>query len=128
MGTILKVTDKTSIVLVQCVKVLKSYKNRIAKIGDLILVSVQWVNSKKYSLLKPRFKKKYLKGTVHRALVIRTKVNFSRTAGIYLRFNQNSAVLVTYTRVPVSNRIYGPLLKEMCMKLPAIGCVSICMI
>jgi ribosomal protein L14 len=41
MGTILKVTDKTSIVLVQCIKVLKSYKKKIAKIGDLILVSVQ---------------------------------------------------------------------------------------
>jgi len=57
LGSILKVSDKTSIVLVQCVKVLKSYKKKIAKTGDVILVSVQWINTKKYVLLKARFKK-----------------------------------------------------------------------
>jgi large subunit ribosomal protein L14 len=128
MGTILKVSDKTSVVLVQCIKVLKSYKNRIAKLGDVVLVSVQWINTKRYALLKARFKKRYLKGTIHRALVIRTKVNFCRSTGIYLKFNENCVVLITKTIVPVSNRIYGPILREMCMRWPAIGCVSICAI
>jgi ribosomal protein L14 len=41
LGSILKVSDKTSIVLVQCIKVLKSYKKRIASMGDMILVAVQ---------------------------------------------------------------------------------------
>jgi len=128
LGSILKVSDKTSIVLVQCVKVLKSYKNKIAKTGDVILVSVQWINTKKYVLLKARFKKKYLKGTIHRALVIRSKVNFCRIKGIYLKFNENCVILITSNIVPVSNRVYGPILREMCLRWPSIGCVSICMI
>jgi large subunit ribosomal protein L14 len=128
LGSIIKVSDKTSIVLVQCIKVLKSYKNKIAKLGDVILVSVQWVNVKKYMLLKPRQRRKYLKGSVHRALVIRSKVNFCRIKGIYLKFNENCVILITSNIVPVSNRVYGPVLKEMCLKWPAIGCVSNCMI
>jgi large subunit ribosomal protein L14 len=128
LGSILKVSDKTSIVLVQCVKVLKSYKNKIAKTGDVILVSVQWVNTKKYVLLKARLKKKYLKGTIHRALVIRSKVNYCRIKGVYLKFNENCVILITSNIVPVSNRVYGPVLREMCLRWPSIGCVSICMI
>lgn len=128
LGTILKVSDKTSIVLVQCIKVLKSYKNKIAKMGDIILVSVQWVNAKKYILLKPRLKRKYLKGTIHRALVIRSKVNYCRTKGIYLKFNENCVIIITSTIVPVSNKVYGPILREMCMRWPSIGCVSVCML
>jgi large subunit ribosomal protein L14 len=116
IGAILKVSDKSSIVLVQCVKVLKSYKNKIAKTGDVILVSVQWVNIKKYVLLKPRLKKKYLKGTIHRALIIRSKVNYCRIKGIYLKFNENCVIFITSTIVPVSNRVYGPVLREMCLR------------
>jgi ribosomal protein L14 len=41
LGSILKVTDKTSVVLAQCIKVLGSYKKKIANLGDVIIVSVQ---------------------------------------------------------------------------------------
>jgi len=128
LGSILKVSDKTSIVLVQCIKVLKSYKKRIASMGDMILVAVQWVNSKKFIFLKARLQKKYVKGSIHRALIIRSKVNFLRSPGIYINFDENCVVLVTKTVVPVSNRVYGPVLKEMCMRWPSLGCVSLCMI
>jgi len=128
LGTIVKVTDKTSIVLGQCIKVLKSYKNRIAYMGDIVLITVQWVNSKRYSLLKARLQKKYLKGTIHRALVIRSKVNYCRISGVYIKFNENSVILITRDVVPVSDRVYGPVLREMCMKWPSLGCVSVCII
>lgn len=128
LGSILKVSDKTTITLVQCIKILKSYKKKIGVMGDIILVSVQWVNSKKFVFLKPRLQKKYFKGTIHRGLIIRSKVNFLRIPGIYIKFNENCVVLVTRTYVPISNRAYGPILIEMCMRWPSLGCVSLCII
>jgi large subunit ribosomal protein L14 len=128
LGSILKVTDKTSVVLAQCIKVLGSYKKKIANLGDVIIVSVQWINSKKYKMLKARLQKRYLKGTLHRALIIRTKTYFSRAKGARLRFGENTVVLVTRLIVPVSNRVYGPVLHEFCMRWPSLGCVSSCII
>lgn len=45
-----------------------------------------------------------------------------------MRFDENAAVLVNKKTVPVSNRVYGPILKELCMKWPSLGCVSRCII
>lgn len=112
MGTILKVTDRTGIVLVQCIKVLNSSKNRIAYLGQVVLVSVKWINSKKFKALKERKRKKFAKGTMHRALIIRTKTNFKRAEGVYIKFDENNVVIVTKNIVPVSNRVYAQFLKN----------------
>jgi large subunit ribosomal protein L14 len=79
-------------------------------------------------LLKERLQKRYLKGTIHRALIIRSKTNFMRIPGVWFKFNENTVVLVTKQVVPVSNRIYGPILREMCMRWPSLGCVSSCIV
>jgi large subunit ribosomal protein L14 len=128
LGSILRVTDKTCVVLVQCIKVLGISTKKIAFLGDVILVSVQWVNSKKFLLLKARMQKRYLKGTIHRGLVIRSRMNFQRIPGIFLKFDENAVVLITKNVVPVTNRVYGPVLREMCMRWPSLGCVTSCMI
>lgn len=94
LGTILKVSDKTGVVLVQCIKVFGSSKKRIAYIGDVVLVSVQRINPKKFHNVKLFKKRKFFKGTLHRGLVIRTKINYCRLSGIFIRFNENSVVLV----------------------------------
>jgi large subunit ribosomal protein L14 len=67
-------------------------------------------------MLKARLQKRYLKGTLHRALIIRTKCYYRRAKGVRLRFGENTVVLVTRLIVPVSNRIYGPILNEFCMR------------
>lgn len=72
--------------------------------------------SKKFILLKARLQKKFFKGSIHRGLIIRTKVNYSRLSGVYIRFGENTIILVTKNVVPVSNRIYGPVLREICMR------------
>jgi len=128
VGTLLKVCDKTGVVLVKCIKVLGDVKKKIAFIGDLVLVSVQRINAAKFKNVKLFKKKKFLLGTIHRALIIRTKVNFRRLSGLYLRFNENAVVLVNKRRVPISNRIYGPVLRELCMKYPSLGCITRLMI
>ena len=52
LGTIIKVADKTGVVLAQCIKVFSHSKDRIAYMGEVILVSVRWVNPKRLKLLK----------------------------------------------------------------------------
>ncbi len=67
-------------------------------------------------MLKARLQKKYFKGSIHRGLIIRSKVNFIRLPGVFIKFGENTVVLVTKNVVPVSNRVYGPVLREMCMR------------
>lgn len=124
VSSLLKVVDKTGITSVKCIKVLSTIKNRIACIGDVIVVSVYRLNPKKFQKVKLFKKKKFLKGTLHRGLIIRSCVNFKRMSSIFLRFNENSVVLVNKRVVPVSNRVYGPVLRELCMRLPSLGCVT----
>lgn len=124
MSTLLKVVDKTGITSVKCIKVLSTIKSRIAFTGDIVIVSVYRLNPKKFKDVKLFKKKKFLKGTLHRALIIRTCVNFKRMSSIFIKFDENSVILVNKRVVPISNRVYGPVLREICMRFPSVGCVS----
>jgi len=124
MGTTVKVCDKTGVVLAKCIKVFGSYKKKIAAIGDMVLVSVQRINPKKFKNVKLFRRKKFFLGTLHRALLVRSKVNFRRVVGIFIKCNENSIVIVNKRKVPISNRIYGPIFRELCMRFPSLGCVT----
>jgi len=124
VNTILNVSDKTGVVLVKCIKVLNTRKSRIAFLGDVLIVSVKRINPKKIKKVKLFKKKRYFKGTIHRGLILRSCVNFKRLASILIKFNENTVVLVNRNFVPVSNRVYGPILQEFCMNLPSLGCVT----
>jgi len=52
---------------------------------------------------------------MHRALLLRSKINFLRFPGIFVKFFENSCALVNKRIVPISSKIYGPVLKELCM-------------
>jgi len=116
VGTILKVCDKTGVNTVQCIKVLGSYKKRIAYIGDVIIISVISINPKKFLNMKLFKKKRFLKGTLHRGLIIRSKVNHKRVNGVFIKFNENTVILVNRRTVPISNRIFGVVLIELCRR------------
>jgi len=118
-----KIVDKTSALSGVCIKVLKG--KFIAYMGDTFLLSVRSRSAKKASLLKFRLQKKFSVGSMHRALLIRSNFNFKRFPGLFIKFFDNSCVLVNKRIVPISNRIYGPVLKEFCMVWPSIGCVSV---
>jgi len=115
-GTMLKVTDKTGVVVVQCIKVFGPIRKKIAYLGDVVVVSVKKINIKKLASLKAKKRRKYKKGVLSRALIIRTKTNFCRLPGVFIKFDENTVVLVNKKVVPVSNRVFGPVLKELCMK------------
>lgn len=69
-STLLKVVDKTGITSVKCIKVLSTIKSRIAFIGDIVIVAVHRLNPKKFKNVKLFKKKKFLKGTLHRGLLL----------------------------------------------------------
>lgn len=116
LGSILKVVDKTGIFSVVCLKVLNFSKRRIANIGDIIIVSVKTINNKRFAFLKLRLQMRYRQGSIHRALIVRTRVNYCRINGAFVKFNENSCVLVTNRTVPVTNKVYGPIMREFCTR------------
>jgi large subunit ribosomal protein L14 len=116
LKTKLTATDKTSIVKVYCIKVLKSIKKKTSKLGDVIIICVNTINIKMFIQLKLRFQKRFNVGSMHRALVVRTRFNIKRIFGIFIKFSENSIVIISKQIVPLSNKIYGPILREFCMR------------
>ena len=101
--TELSVADNTGARIVECIKVLGGSKRRFASVGDIIVVSV------KEAIPDGKVKK----GTVHRAIVVRTKYSIHRNDGSKVKFDNNAAVLVDEKGEPVGTRIFGPVTREL---------------
>jgi large subunit ribosomal protein L14 len=101
--TKLRVADNSGAKVVSCIKVLGGSKRRYATVGDVIVVSVKEA--------VPNSKVK--KGDVVRAVVVRTAKEISRPDGSYIKFDENSAVIITDQREPVGTRIFGPVAREL---------------
>ncbi len=101
--SVLQVADNTGARRVACVKVLGGSGRRYASVGDIIVVSVR------EALPNSRVKKKQL----HRAVVVRTKKEIARSDGSYIRFDDNSVVLVDANRELIGTRIFGPVAREL---------------
>jgi large subunit ribosomal protein L14 len=103
MRTILEVADNSGAKRVQCIKVLGGSRRRYAELGDVIVVSI------KEALPGTKVKK----GEVAQAVVVRVRDQTSRGDGSYIRFDENSAVLVNKEREPIGTRIFGPVAREL---------------
>lgn len=103
MQSKLSVADNSGAKKVQCLKVLGGSKRRYASIGDEIIVSV------KEALPNSKVKK----GSVERAVVVRTRKEIAREDGTYIRFDDNAAVLVDQVGQPLGTRIFGPVAREL---------------
>ncbi len=101
--TRLKVADNSGAKLVACIKVLGGSRKRYATVGDVIVVSVKEA--------MPNSKVK--KGDVVRAVVVRTAKEIRRPDGSYIKFDDNSAVLINQQREPIGTRIFGPVAREL---------------
>ncbi len=101
--TQLDVADNSGAKRVACIKVLGGSRRRYAGLGDVIVVSV------KEALPTARVKK----GEVARAVVVRTKREYQRPDGTYIKFDTNSAVLITKENEPIGTRIFGPVAREL---------------
>lgn len=123
LTSFVKVADRTGVVLGQCLKVLGGRKNLIANLGDMFLVSVKRINVHRLSFAKVRIQKRFQRGTMHRILLLRSQVNYRRQPYAFVRFNENAGIVVNRRRVPISNRMYGPLIREFSLKWPWLGCI-----
>ena len=101
--TRLTVADNSGAREVYCIKVLGGSRRRYASIGDVIIVSV------KDAIPNAKVKK----GDVHKAVVVRTSKEIRRADGSYIRFDDNSAVLINNQREPLGTRIFGPVAREL---------------
>lgn len=103
LGTRLDVADNTGAKLIECFHVEGGHYRRYASVGDTIIASV------KMSLPESAVKK----GSVVRAVVVRTTKELRRKDGTYLRFDRNSAVLIDKQGEPMGTRIFGPVAREL---------------
>ena len=103
MQTNLDVADNSGARRVQCIKVLGGSHRRYASVGDIIVVSV------KEAIPRGRVKK----GDVMKAVVVRTAKEVGRPDGSFIKFDDNSAVLINNAREPIGTRIFGPVAREL---------------
>ncbi|TXF91113.1 50S ribosomal protein L14 [Neolewinella aurantiaca] len=99
----LRVADNSGAKEVLCIRVLGGSKRRYASIGDQIVVSVK--ESSPGGNVK--------KGTVSRAVVVRTRKEIRRKDGSYIRFDDNAVVLLNASEEPRGTRIFGPVAREL---------------
>jgi large subunit ribosomal protein L14 len=101
--TKLTAADNSGARILYCIKVLGGSRRRYASIGDIIVVSV------KEAIPNAKVKK----GDVLKAVVVRTKKEIRRPDGSFIRFDDNSAVLINAQKEPIGTRIFGPVAREL---------------
>ncbi|MBQ9219259.1 MAG: 50S ribosomal protein L14 [Muribaculaceae bacterium] len=99
----LAVADNSGAKEVLCIRVLGGTRRRYASVGDIIVVTVK--NAIPASEVK--------KGTVSKAVVVRTKKEIRRADGSYIRFDDNACVLLNNAGEIRGTRIFGPVAREL---------------
>jgi large subunit ribosomal protein L14 len=99
----LDVADNSGAKRVKCFKVLKGSKRRYADVGDIIICSVKDADAN--GAVK--------KGEVVRAVIVRTRNYIRRADGSFLRFYDNSCVIIDDKNNPRGTRIFGPVAREV---------------
>ena len=97
------VADNSGAKEVLCIRALGGTRKKYASLGDKIVVTV------KHSIPSGNVKK----GTVSKAVVVRTKKEVKRSDGSYIRFDDNAVVLLTATDELRGTRIFGPVAREL---------------
>jgi large subunit ribosomal protein L14 len=99
----LSVADNSGAKEVLCIRVLGGTKRRYASLGDKIIVTV------KHAIPSGNIKK----GTVSKAVIVRTKKEVRRPDGSYIRFDDNAVVLLNNVGEMIGTRIFGPVAREL---------------
>lgn len=101
--TSLNVADNSGAKSCMCIRILGATRRRYAYVGDVVIVSI------KSAIPNAGVKK----GEVARAVIVRTKKEYGRKDGSYIRFSDNAAVIVSDTGEPRGTRIFGPVAREL---------------
>ncbi len=104
LRTMLKSADNSGAKKLQCIKVLGSSKPRYARLGDIIVCVVK--EAIPHSTVK--------KSQIVRAVIVRQRKEYRRNNGVYIRFDENAAVIIDpKTNEPLGSRIFGPVAREL---------------
>jgi large subunit ribosomal protein L14 len=101
--TVLNIADNSGARRAMCIKVLGGSKRKYASLGDVIVVAIKSAS--------PGGKVK--KGTIERAVIVRTAKEVRRPDGSYVRFADNAAVIIDEKHEPKGTRIFGPVAREL---------------
>ncbi|MCB5224766.1 MAG: 50S ribosomal protein L14 [Candidatus Cloacimonetes bacterium] len=101
--TMLNIADNSGARRAQCIKVLGGTRRKYASVGDVIVVAIKSAT--------PGGKVK--KGSVERAVIVRTAKEIRRADGTYIRFSDNAAVIIDEKHDPKGTRIFGPVAREL---------------
>ena len=101
--TRLNVADNTGAKEVLCIRVLGGTKRRYVRLGDIIVVTI------KKAIPGGDLKK----GTISKAVIVRTRKEIRRKDGSYIRFDDNAAVLIDNQMEPTGTRVFGPVGREL---------------
>ena len=103
MRTILDVADNSGARKISCIHARGNQVGRIATLGDIITANVKEAS--------PDGSVK--KGDVVRAVIVRTRKEYPRKDGTYIRFDDNAAVLINDQKEPIGTRVFGPVSREL---------------
>lgn len=103
MGTVLDVADNSGAKKIACIHLRGGSTGQYGRLGDIITASVKEATPD--GTVK--------KGQVVRAVIVRTAKEHRRRDGSYIRFDNNSAVLVNETGEPIGTRVFGPVAREL---------------
>ncbi len=103
MRTILEVADNSGARKISCINPLGSQVGRTATLGDIITANVKEAT--------PEGNVK--KGSVVKAVIVRTRKEYRRKDGTYIRFDENAAVLINDQKEPIGTRVFGPVSREL---------------
>jgi large subunit ribosomal protein L14 len=103
MRTILDVADNSGARKISCIHALGNQVGRVASLGDIITANVKEATPD--GTVK--------KGQVVKAVIVRTRKEYRRKDGTYIRFDDNAAVLINDQKEPIGTRVFGPVSREL---------------
>lgn len=101
--SIVRVVDNSGARYAQCIRILQKSPKSVGNVGDIIVVSIK----------RSTPNKKIKKGTIQRAVIVRTSKSVSRLDGSKISFGKTCIVLLNKTLLPIGTRIFGPVCKEL---------------
>lgn len=109
LGSKVKVADNSGAKIAECIKVLGGSKRKVARVGDTIVVSIKEVRSGGGA----RSRSRVAKGSVQRAVVLRTRKEHRRKDGSSIKFDENAIAILNAQEQPMGTRIFGPVLEDL---------------
>lgn len=103
MRSMLDVADNSGAKRIMCIKVLGGTRRKYAGLGDVVVVSIKVATAQA----------KVQKGDVKRAVIVRTRKGTKRSDGTMIKFDDNSAVLISEAGEPIGTRVFGPVAREL---------------